>query len=75
MEAAVVQAAGQLAAGHPELEAVVRPMGPSWNPRTFNRICEDALESQDLELLDFCKAVQGRELRLLFDYVAEAGSD
>eukprot|EP00931_Biecheleriopsis_adriatica_P067182 TRINITY_DN4136_c0_g1_i1.p1 TRINITY_DN4136_c0_g1~~TRINITY_DN4136_c0_g1_i1.p1 ORF type:complete len:345 (-),score=64.34 TRINITY_DN4136_c0_g1_i1:43-1050(-) len=53
-------------------KAALRNMGPKWQPSIFNKLCEDALLMEDPETLTFCKAVQARELQLLFDYVIPA---
>lgn len=52
-----------------EAQAVLRAMGPRWDPRAFNRLCEEALECQDGDLLAFCGAVQAKELELLFNHI------
>jgi len=54
-----------------DAKRMLRVMGPNWDPRAFNRLCQDALEFEDPEALAFCEAVHGRELRLLFDHVTD----
>mmetsp|Transcript_13626 Transcript_13626/g.30046 ORF Transcript_13626/g.30046 Transcript_13626/m.30046 type:complete len:315 (+) Transcript_13626:34-978(+) len=60
--------AAELAEGSSDAKAALRAMGPKWDPRSFNRTCEEALLTEDEELTAFCAAVQAKELRLLFDH-------
>jgi len=63
-------AAGALAEGKPDAQSTMRTMGPLWKPALFNKLCEEALLTEEPDLLTFCSAVQAKELQLLFDYVA-----
>lgn len=65
---ALRDAAEALAKNCSEAKAAIRAMGALWEPRKFNRLCADAMMFEDPELLAFCQAVQGKELRLLFDH-------
>ncbi|CAE7209545.1 unnamed protein product [Symbiodinium necroappetens] len=48
---------------------LLRTMGPKWEPSLFNKLCEDVLLTEDPDTLEFCKAVQTRELQLLFEHI------
>jgi len=61
--------------GSREAQAALRGMGTQWSPHRFNQLCSDALECEDEELLSFCRAVQGRELALLFEHLAKCEDD
>lgn len=67
------EVAESLVADCGDARAALRVMGPKWDPHRFNRLCADALESRDDEVLAFCGAVQAREVRLLFDHIRKAG--
>jgi len=58
-----------------DARCLLRTMGPKWEPKLFNNLCEDALLTEDPELLEFCKKVQTRELQLLFEHIMTAGEE
>ena len=62
------QDAEQLVGSCHDGKVLLRNMGPKWEPSLFNKLCEDALLTEDPEVLEFCKAVQTRELQLLFEH-------
>ncbi|CAE7449220.1 unnamed protein product [Symbiodinium pilosum] len=54
---------------------LLRTMGPKWEPSLFNKLCEDVLLTEDPATMEFCKAVQTRELQLLFEHIMAAPDD
>jgi len=54
---------------------LLRTMGPKWEPSLFNKLCEDVLLTEDPDTLEFCKAVQTRELQLFFEHIMAAPDD
>ena len=52
-----------------DARCLLRTMGPIWEPKLFNRSCEDVLLTEDPGLMEFCKKVQARELQLLYKHL------
>jgi len=65
------KAAEELSSSCSDARSTLRAMGPDWKPVTFNRLCEEALDSEDKELLDYCAAVQAKELELLYRHIVK----
>lgn len=61
----VLNAARGAAAGHRELEALVRAHGNAWDSAEFLKLCRRAVASRDPELSAFCSRVACAEWSLL----------
>jgi len=54
-----------------DARSMLRTMGRCWNPQLFNRLCQEAVEFEEEDVLGFCKALQARELQLLLEHVVQ----
>lgn len=69
--AALRTSAEDLAGDCGEARSMLRTMGRNWNPQLFNRLCQEAVEFDEEDVLGFCKALQARELQLLLEHVVQ----
>jgi len=69
--AALRTSAEDLAGDCGDARSMLRTMGRNWNPQLFNRLCQEAVEFDEEDVLGFCKALQARELQLLLEHVTQ----